>query len=593
MNVANQMFMITGLQLNGTLLADGQPSKNKCIDNGVDLDRGILGCRPDLCLNGTGVYSAPDCRNYIRCTGGFAEVGHCLGGMVFDPAGRRCDLPEKNPIANADRRISRAMEYLYILALFGISSALAYDQQNCRGSHVECGPSGNPVWQQLAQLFLAELSDPDNFDGGITLMAACRRIQARTKCVWDYEERCSSGPLSALTSEAKTDLLMANVCDVPDLTEKAIVLIKCLDMAKGKNQDVCRLKAMKATQATAADVLSNHKSTDRSTKKIICCLFQNMAACHRPIFQEKCTGPFMATLVARMGGHEPVAVLDNLIEEIFKIYNCNKDVLASCPQSTRISDEDAPTNKVENVDAEDGETIGGDEESTEAESCDVVKCVTPIMEALNLAFELATSQLQLEIGGEIGPVSFNKNLTKKVCKKVQSSVTCFANYFANCMTLNIPYLQTLINNVLAALEACDRPDFYDNLEIFLSCQAKGLEFDRCQARAQQMQLAMAGLQSNPSVVASLVTDNMRGIRRMVCCTTQELTDCFNEAYKFTCPSRAVSDLWLSFKDSLMDILQCQSDVMDTCPDNVLTEWKALSGGEGNKNEYRRSRSSEL
>ncbi|OWA50463.1 hypothetical protein BV898_14977 [Hypsibius exemplaris] len=96
MDVVNQTSMITGLKLNGTLLADGQPSKDKCIDNGVNLGSGIMGCRPDLCVNGTGVYSAPDCRSYIRCTGELAVMEHCLGGMVYDPAGRRCDLPEKN-----------------------------------------------------------------------------------------------------------------------------------------------------------------------------------------------------------------------------------------------------------------------------------------------------------------------------------------------------------------------------------------------------------------------------------------------------------------------------------------------------------------
>ncbi|OWA50460.1 hypothetical protein BV898_14974 [Hypsibius exemplaris] len=68
------------------------------------------------------------------------------------------------------------MEYLYILALFGISSALAFDPQNCLGSHVECGPSGGPVWRQLPQLFFEGFSDLDNFDGGIALMAACRSV---------------------------------------------------------------------------------------------------------------------------------------------------------------------------------------------------------------------------------------------------------------------------------------------------------------------------------------------------------------------------------------------------------------------------------
>ncbi|OWA50472.1 hypothetical protein BV898_14986 [Hypsibius exemplaris] len=488
------------------------------------------------------------------------------------------------------------MEHLYILALFGIASALAYDQQNCLGSHVECGPSGGPVWRQLSQLFLVELSDLDNFDGGISLITTCKRIQARTKCAWDYEKRCSSGPLSALTSIARTDLLMADVCDVPDVTEKAIVLTHCFGMAEGKDQDVCNLKAMKTAQIMVADLLSNLKSTNWSTDDTnskMCCFFQNTAACHRPIFQEKCTGPFMATLVDLIGGHEPVAVLDNLTEAMFKIYNCDKDVLASCPQSTRISNENAPTDEVENVNAEDSETVGGDEEPTEAGSCDVMKCVTSMMEVSSLALELATSQLQRNIDGEVRPVPFNKKVAKNVCKKVQDSVTCFANYSTNCMTLNIPYVQTLINNVLVASEACDRPDFYDNLETFLSCQAKGLEFDRCQARAQQMQLAMAGLQSNPFVLASLMTHDMRGLQRMVCCATKETTDCFNEAYKFTCPSPAIFDVWLSFKDSFMGILQCQSDVMVTCPKSVLTEWKTLSGGADNEKEYRSNRSSEL
>ncbi|OWA54442.1 hypothetical protein BV898_18845 [Hypsibius exemplaris] len=143
-----------------------------------------------------------------------------------------------------------------------------------------------------------------------------------------------------------------------------------------------------------------------------------MAACHRPIFQEKCTGPFMVTLVDLIGGYEPVAVLDNLIEGIYKIHNCDKDVLASCPQSTGILNEDAPTDEVENTDAEDSETVGGDEEPTEAGSCDGMKCVTPMMEVYNLAIELATSQLQREIDGETGPVPFNKTLTKNVCKYV-------------------------------------------------------------------------------------------------------------------------------------------------------------------------------
>ncbi|OWA50462.1 hypothetical protein BV898_14976 [Hypsibius exemplaris] len=480
------------------------------------------------------------------------------------------------------------MEYLYILALFGISSALAYDPQNCRGSHVECGPSGGPVWRQLSQLFLAELSDLDKFDGGIAFMAACKRIQARAKCAWDYEERCSSGPLSLLTSMARRDLLMANVCDVPDVTEKAIILTHCFGMAEGKDQDVCNLEMMKAAQTMVADLLSNLKSTNRSTDDTdskMCCFFRNMATCHRPIMQEKCTGPLMATLVDLIGGYEPVAMLDNLIEGIYKIHNCDKEVLATCPQSTGILNEDAPTDEVENTDAEDSETVGGDEEPTEAGSCDVMKCLTPMMEVSSLALELATSQLQRNIDGEVRPVPFNKKVAKNICKKVQRSVTCFANYFTNCTSLNMPYFQIVINNILAASEACDRPEFYDKLEIFLSCQAKGPEFDRCQARAQQMQLAIAGLQSNPSVLASLITDDMREIQRMICCVTQELSNCYDGAYILTCPSPAVFDVWMSFKDSYMGILQCQSDVMATCPDSVVTELKALSGGAGNKNKH--------
>ncbi|OWA54448.1 hypothetical protein BV898_18850 [Hypsibius exemplaris] len=356
---------------------------------------------------------------------------------------------------------------------------------------------------------------------------------------------------------AKGDLLMANVCDVPDVTEKAMALTLCIGMADGKDQDMCSMEVTKAAETFAVDLVSNHKSIDRPTEYVnskMCCYFQNIAACHRPIFQEKCTGPLMATLVDLIGGYEPVAVLDNLIEEIYKIYNCDKEVLASCPQSTWISDEDTLMDEVENVEVADIETTGGDEEPTEAGSCDVMKCVTPIKDVLWLAKELATSQLQREIDGDTRPVPFDKNLAKNVCKKVQGSVTCFANYSTNCVVQSIPYLQILINNILVASEACDRPNFYDKLEIFFSCEARGPEFDRCQTRLHQLQLAIiAGLKSNPSAAISLVTDDMREIQRMICCATQEFTDCYDEAFILSCPSRAESDLWLSYKDSYMGI----------------------------------------
>ncbi|OWA51149.1 hypothetical protein BV898_15644 [Hypsibius exemplaris] len=153
---------ITGFKLNGTIV--DPPGMEQVM---ISRNDAPLGLRPDLCVNGTGFYTAPDCMSFVKCDhDGGAYASQCPGGFVYDPLGRRCDVPAKNP--NCLRSMEKDIEKSSVVSARPLSNDSSCSQAINFSKALMFIMDGKPLPESIAIARFAAretgLAGKDNFE---------------------------------------------------------------------------------------------------------------------------------------------------------------------------------------------------------------------------------------------------------------------------------------------------------------------------------------------------------------------------------------------------------------------------------------------
>ncbi|OWA50861.1 hypothetical protein BV898_15364 [Hypsibius exemplaris] len=458
------------------------------------------------------------------------------------------------------------MQYLLCILAMALGVAYAHDgEQSCHAERKACTWEGVLAFQQTTTFLANDLNDFNEK----ALLTTCRTIEAAVKRAVDYEARCVEPHHHTIPAS------WIGICADPRLIEKAGMMTSCVGMARGKAHSVCLLEATRSIHGLLSKAVSMLVGSGASSPahedlgNAICCTAKRLVSCHRPIFQEKCTGSAFKSSIAGNAGVGPIELLDNLTSSLFTAFKC--DGHGSCPATDAVLPNAL---KEQHAIYEHGD--GHSSDDVLGESCDAKRCWSPLLELSDTGIQLYTTYLQNQIYGASKPFTLEPSLAITACKKIQKSMGCIGKFVTKCLTFPFAYLKKVGANILRTSEMCHNPDLHSKIALLWACQAgsaKGIMKNE-QDRVLKLTNALIHMiHSSPAHIVSLFMGDMSGVQRLLCCHTREMLGYFDPVYA-SCGASATA-LWSDIKASSADILVCDAAVLASCPISLVQEWEAV------------------